>query len=93
MTRTRQAPTATQTAIIKGHLLTGKTISTWQSYQLYSITCLAQRIHDLRSNGLPIDDEMVVREGKRFKVYWLNTNYINEQLNPDQTVLRGGNND
>lgn len=80
MTQTRQTQKQTHCEIIKAHLLAGKSISTWQAYQLYSITCLAQRIHDLRNKGLPIDDEMVVREGKRFNLYWLNTDYINGQL-------------
>ncbi|HBH34775.1 MAG TPA: hypothetical protein DDW38_09745 [Psychrobacter sp.] len=80
MTQTRQTQKQTHCEIIKVHLLAGKSISTWQAYQLYDITCLAQRIHDLRNKGLPIDDEMVVREGKRFKLYWLNTDYINGQL-------------
>lgn len=71
----------TQTQIIKAHLLAGKTISTWEAYELYNITCLAQRIHDLRNAGLPIEDELVAINGKRFKVYWLNTDYLNKQLN------------
>ena len=61
----------TQTATIKAHLLSGKTISTWQAYQLYNITCLAQRIHELRNAGMPIDSEMITRDGKRFSLYWL----------------------
>lgn len=69
------------TQTIKAHLLEGKTISTWEAYELYNITCLAQRIHDLRNEGLPIEDELVTINGKRFKVYWLNTDYLNKQLN------------
>lgn len=71
MNTTRQTPLITQNDTIKEHLLTGKRISTWQAYQLYNITCLAQRIHDLRSAGIAIQSEMVTREGKRFSEYWL----------------------
>ncbi|WP_227428859.1 helix-turn-helix domain-containing protein [Psychrobacter sp. I-STPA6b] len=73
MTTTRQplTPKQTQTAIIKAHLLSGQSISTWQAYQLYQITCLAQRIHDLRNAGMPIDSEIVIKDGKRFSLYWL----------------------
>ena len=89
MTQTRQTQKQTHSEIIKAHLLAGKSISTWQAYQLYNITCLAQRIHDLRNKGLPIDDEMVVREGKRFKLYWLNTDYMNGQLKSLKDSMEG----
>ena len=89
MTQTRQTQKQTHCEIIKAHLLAGKSISTWQAYQLYNITCLAQRIHDLRNKGLPIDDEMVVREGKRFKLYWLNTDYMNGQLKSLKDSMEG----
>ena len=73
MTTTRQPLTSkqTQTATIKAHLMAGKSITTWQAYHLYQITCLAQRIHDLRNTGLPIDSEIVIKDGKRFSLYWL----------------------
>ncbi len=89
MTQTRQIPKRTYCETIKAHLLADKSISTWQAYQLYNITCLAQRIHDLRNKGLPIDDEMVVREGKRFKLYWLNTDYMNGQLKSLKDSMEG----
>ena len=65
-----QAP-KTQVEIVKAHLMTGATISTWDAYRLYQITCLAQRIHDLRLTGLVIQSEMVTHNEKRFSLYWL----------------------
>lgn len=77
MTPTRQpSSTNTQNDIIKAHLLAGSSISTWQAYKQYGITCLAQRIHDLRKAGLPIQSELVTQNGKRFSLYWLNTDDI-----------------
>lgn len=89
MTQKRQTPKRTYCETIKAHLLAGKSISTWQAYQLYNITCLAQRIHDLRNKGLPIDDEIVEVDGKRFKLYWLNTDYMNGQLKPFKDSMEG----
>ena len=65
-----QAP-KTQIEIVRAHLMTGATITTWDAYRLYQITCLAQRIHDLRSAGLIIQSEIVTHNDKRFSVYWL----------------------
>ena len=65
-----QAP-KTQIEIIRAHLMTGATITTWDAYRLYQITCLAQRVHDLRSAGLIIQSEIVTHNDKRFSVYWL----------------------
>ena len=89
MIQSRQTPKRTYCETIKAHLLAGKSISTWQAYQLYNITCLAQRIHDLRNKGLPIDDEIVEVDGKRFKLYWLNTGYMNGQLKPFKDSMEG----
>ena len=65
-----QAP-KTQIEIVRTHLMTGATITTWDAYRLYQITCLAQRIHDLRTAGLTIQSEMVKHNNKWFSVYWL----------------------
>ena len=67
----RQAVTATQTDTIKAHLMTGATISTWEAYERYQITCLAQRVHELRRSGLDIKSEVMVKNGKRFSLYWI----------------------
>lgn len=65
-----QAP-KTQIEIVRAHLMTGATITTWDAYRLYQITCLAQRIHDLRNVGLTIQSEIVTHNDKRFSLYWL----------------------
>lgn len=95
MTTTRQTVTATQTDTIKAHLMAGKTISTWESYKLYQITCLAQRIHDLRSAGVNIQSKSVTNNGKRFSLYWINeedrTRYLNGQVNMAADVSGTGN--
>ena len=70
MTTTRQ-PKLTYSQIIVNHMLAGQSISTMQAYDLYNITCFLQRVSELRAAGVPIKDEMVKRNGKRFKVYWL----------------------
>lgn len=77
MTTTATAPVTneqapkTQIEIVRAHLMTGATITTWDAYRFYQITCLAQRIHDLRSQGLVIQSEIVTHNDKRFSVYWL----------------------
>lgn len=63
--------TVTQTDTIKAHLMTGASISTWQAYESYQITCLAQRVHDLRKIGMEIQSKSTVKNGKRFNLYWL----------------------
>ena len=65
-----QAP-KTQIEIVRAHLMTGATINTWDAYRLYQITCLAQRIYNLRDTGLLIQSEMVKHNNKWFAVYWL----------------------
>ena len=77
MTTTATAPVTnepapkTQIEIVRAHLMTGATITTWDAYRLYQITCLAQRIHDLRTAGLTIQSEIVTHNDKRFALYWL----------------------
>ncbi len=66
-----KATIKTQTATIKTHLLAGRHIDTWQAYSIYGITCLAQRVHDLRKAGVSIKGEMVTQNAKRFKRYWV----------------------
>lgn len=71
MTTPRQAVTATQTDTIRAHLMTGATISKWDSYERYQITCLAQRVHELRRAGVKIQGKSVTENGKRFELYWI----------------------
>lgn len=66
-----QATIKTQIATIKAHLLAGQHIDTWQAYRTYGITCLAQRVHDLRKAGIRVNGEMVTQNAKRFKRYWI----------------------
>lgn len=93
MTTPRQ--TATQTDTIRAHLMTGATISTWDAYERYKITCLAQRIHELRRSGLDIDSEVMVKNGKRFSLYWIEqkerTRYANGEINMPADVRGTGN--
>ena len=55
MTTTATAPVTneqapkTQIEIVRAHLMTGATITTWDAYRFYQITCLAQRIHDFKA--------------------------------------------
>ncbi|WP_199508343.1 MULTISPECIES: helix-turn-helix domain-containing protein [unclassified Psychrobacter] len=58
--------------IIMAHLLAGKTISTYQAFEEYRITCLAQRISDLRASGEPIKSKIVTSDsGKHYAEYWI----------------------
>ena len=61
----------TQIEIVRAHLMTGATITTWDAYRLYQITSLAQRVHELRATGLLLQSEMVKHNNKWFAVYWL----------------------
>lgn len=71
MTTPRHTPIKSQNDTIKAHMLAGSVIDTWQAYKLYNITCLAQRIHDLRKAGLSVQSKMVTRNGKSFSEYWV----------------------
>lgn len=61
----------THSEMILDHLKSGQTISTWEAYQLYNITCLAQRIHDLRNLGYDIASKLVTHNGKTYSEYRL----------------------
>lgn len=67
----RHMPIKSQGEKIKEHMLAGHTIDTWQAYKLYKITCLAQRIYDLKQAGVSILSKKVTRNGKTFNVYWI----------------------
>ncbi|WP_333954158.1 helix-turn-helix domain-containing protein [Psychrobacter sp. S4(2024)] len=73
---TRQPP-QTYSKIIHNHMLAGQSISTLQAYDLYKITCLSQRISDLKRAGVAIQSRMTKQNGKRFMLYWI------EQPNAD----------
>lgn len=76
-------PKVTQPQVIKDHLLSGKSITTWEAIQLYRITCLATRISELRRLGLQIKQERINSDGTHWQVYWLDSSYI-------QSYLAGG---
>jgi len=71
MATTQQASSRTHKSIIAEHLLSGRTITSWQAITEYRITCLAQRVHDLRDGGVPIQSMLVTENGKRFSRYWV----------------------
>ena len=94
MTTTANAPVTnepapkTQIEIVRAHLMTGATITTWDAYRLYQITCLAQRVHDLRNTGLVIQSEIVTHNDKRFSVYWLDEQTLLESELSNSEVTR-----
>ena len=59
--------------IILNHMLAGKSLSTYEAYDLYNITCFLQRISELRAQGVVIQDKTIKRNGKTFKIYWIDT--------------------
>lgn len=71
MATTQQASSQTYNDIIEAHLLSGRSITAWQAITEYRITCLAQRIHDLRGVGLPVQSILIHENGKRFSQYWI----------------------
>lgn len=77
-----QESQTTQNAIIKAHLLTGASITSFDSYRLYRITTLAQRIHDLRNSGLVIQGERAHKQ--QFYIYWLDEAALIEAKENDQ---------
>jgi len=80
-----QAP-KTQIKIVRAHLMTGATISIWESIHLYQITSLAQRIHNLRRTGLVIQSEIVTHNNKHFSTYWLDEQTLLESELSDSEV-------
>ena len=85
----KHTPIKSQNERVKSHMLAGHDIDTWKAYKLLTITCLAQRIYDLKKAGVPILSKMVARNGKRFSVYWIAT----EDRSLPTTDLGAANND
>lgn len=71
--------------IILNHMLAGKSLSTYEAYNLYNITCFLQRVSELRDQGVTIQDEWVKNNGKRFKRFKRFKRYWIDQQTP-QTV-------
>lgn len=84
-TAKQQVVSPTYNDIIEAHLMAGQPITSWQAITEYRITCLAQRIHDLRSVGLPIQSILIQENGKRFSWYWIDkedrARYMSGQVN------------
>ena len=74
-----------QNQIIKDHLLTGQSITSWQAIEVYRITTLPTRVSQLRQKGLNIEDKRINKDGKHWSVYWLNSDYI------EAYKVKGGN--
>lgn len=89
-----QVVSPTYNDIIGEHLLSGRPITSWQAITEYRITCLAQRIHDLRSVGLPIQSILIQENGKRFSRYWIDkedrARYMSGQVNTPADVSGTG---
>ena len=85
MTTTRQ-PKQTYSQIIVNHMLAGQTISTYQAYDLYNITCLAQRVSDLRAAGVSIHSRTVKQNGKHFSVYWMDKPTTDNKESTNESV-------
>lgn len=55
---------------VKEYLLAGNTLTSFEAYRLFNITCLAQRVHDLRTRyGFEVTTNNVTHNGKRFAIY------------------------
>ena len=61
--------TDSQTAIIKGWLLNGYSLTTLEALTMFRCFRLAARVADLRDEGMPILTEMVDINGKRVARY------------------------
>ena len=69
---TRQ-PKKSYKQIIHNHMLAGHSLSTYEAFDLWQITCFLQRISELRAQGVVIQDKTIKRNGKTFKQYWIDT--------------------
>lgn len=64
-----------QTALIKGWLLNGHSLTTLQALTMFRCFRLAARIDNLRGDGLPILTEMIDIDGKRVAKYSIIKNF------------------
>ena len=79
---TRQ-PKQSYKQIIHSHMLAGNSLSTYEAFDLWQITCFLQRISELRAQGVVIQDKTIKRNGKTFKQYW-----IDQQADATSEVTR-----
>lgn len=62
----------TQIQQIQNHLISGKTITTYESFIFFGCTRLAAAIYILKQRGLCIEKEMIKKEnGVRYAKYFL----------------------
>ena len=71
MTTSKQPTKQTYSQIILNHMLAGKRLSNMEAYDQYGMTCCLKRISELRAKGIVIQDEMIKKNGKRYKSYWI----------------------
>ena len=62
-----------QQSRILDYLKTGKSLTTFEAYDIFGMTTLGQRCTDLRREGYPIKDTWEEKNGKRYKRYSLDT--------------------
>ena len=67
--------TDSQTALIKGWLLNGHSITTLEALTMFRCFRLAARVADLRDEGMAILTEMVDINGKRVAKYSIIRNF------------------
>ena len=62
-----------QQSRILDYLKTGKSLTTFEAYDILNITTLGQRCTDLRRAGYDIKDTWEEKNGKRYKRYFMDT--------------------
>lgn len=91
MTTSKQSTKKTYSQIILNHLLAGKRLSNMEAYDQYGMTCCLKRISELRAKGIVIQDEMIKKNGKRYKSYWIEqTVTITNNDHNTQDTLKAG---
>ena len=63
----------TQQQRILDYLKQGKSLTTFEAYDILGITTLGQRCTDMRRQGIPIKDTWEEKNGKRYKRYFMDT--------------------
>ena len=61
----------TQSQQVHNYIKPGRSITPMLAFSKFRITCLAERVRDLRNKGIPVKGEMVTKNGKRFSKYYL----------------------
>ena len=91
MTTSKQSIKKTYSQMILDHLLAGKKLSNMEAYDQYGMTCCVKRISELRAKGIVIKDEMIKKNGKRYKSYWIDQSVtITNNDHNTQVILKAG---